>query len=1008
MWKTVVQVTVGGVETVEHPTHELQLPVSPSMVNIAFKGRGKPVIERIDAVRNESSMSLWRGPSGMAKQSLVRSIFRTSFNKQIDDGSFIQPPTPIDRKCLEEDDILYVMQAVSSLADSKEQLEEFSGVMFAQTAAPFCPVDDKNALFKSLDDVPWLKEDHIKSTPKPLSPTMFKTAFLTGATGFVGSQQLNVLLSAQTSVDSSSRPLEAKNEMRVQFDQVICLVRAESIDHGMERIKKCAVTAGWWKPEYETRIVPIVGDITDHHVETGRMGLAHDEWERVCQDADVVYHTASVVKFIGSYDGLRSTNSLSIVPVIRLCVTHKLKPLHYCSSLGQFPAYFATYQGEFKDAAPITEDSEPEADQMNSFFPPAIQGYAWSKWVADQVVTKVQSKWGSTVPICRYRLGHTYSCSKTGYMNKDDHTAKMLVAAMQQGMFPDGLTGPSTTSADTVCQLIVSASLNPNRRHNRYNIINTIKHSTSHIESWSRELGVRLQPVTAEQFIAGAEKLGRRSILYWYLPLLKLWQRHWWAKSSPGEPADVKPLPVRTDNIFDDAPGIVWPDLRHTLKTSLLYSILGGWFPVDSQCLYTTVEECIESACEMSGIPDAMQLIISAIGRFRDERETRCDGEENTGTDYLLKPIRLILETDMGQTGLPNFAARLSAFRTFRQYYCNIIYMADNARNFPHITNLPITKPIFICGLNRSGTTFLQRLFFQDKESIRTPVYCEMITPFGKNGSTRPVGVANDSPWPEDSRVEFAQELLDYRLGVSEDWQAVHQQGPALPDEDMLIMEHVGRCYSLCCPFDLPTYRRWLLDDDKKQLRSAYRFHKQFLQHLQHQRGGELRWLLKMPFHLFTLDSLFEMYPDAEVIMMHRDPCETLPSWCNLVRLSRSLLTDGEPSISTIASEEVEAMSSMIASAMAVRRASPHLADKFHDVKYESFIADPSGTVENLYKRLGLSFTPQVKQRMEDFICQDERERVKKKQRLGLTDVGLEEGQVKAAFDDYYKSGMFS
>src|SRR4051812_19035489 len=82
----------------------------------------------------------------------------------------------------------------------------------------------------------------------------------------------------------------------------------------------------------------------------------------------------------------------------------------------------------------------------------------------------------------------------------------------------------------------------------------------------------------------------------------------------------------------------------------------------------------------------------------------------------------------------------------------------------------------------------------------------------------------------------------------------------------------------------IPDYRAWLHTADHV---AAYRFHRVFLQHLQHTDGRPRRFVLKCPDHVFTLEALSRVYPDARVIFLHRDPLEVLASVAGLTAILR-------------------------------------------------------------------------------------------------------------------------
>ena len=86
---------------------------------------------------------------------------------------------------------------------------------------------------------------------------------------------------------------------------------------------------------------------------------------------------------------------------------------------------------------------------------------------------------------------------------------------------------------------------------------------------------------------------------------------------------------------------------------------------------------------------------------------------------------------------------------------------------------------------------------------------------------------------------------------------------------------------------EIPSYRAWFLQADYLP---AFRYHKRLLQLLQSAAPG--RWTLKNPWHPLFLDALTTVYPDAQLVMTHRDPVEVVGSACSLIRHVRPMFSD--------------------------------------------------------------------------------------------------------------------
>ena len=112
--------------------------------------------------------------------------------------------------------------------------------------------------------------------------------------------------------------------------------------------------------------------------------------------------------------------------------------------------------------------------------------------------------------------------------------------------------------------------------------------------------------------------------------------------------------------------------------------------------------------------------------------------------------------------------------------------------------------------------------------------------------------------------------------------------GARLPQECVAITAHEFASLIFHTSYRIPGYQRWLEGED---LRPVYASHRRWLQYLQWRCPAE-RWVLKSPGHLWALDALLAVYPDARIVQTHRDPLQVVASLVSLVTKLRGLASD--------------------------------------------------------------------------------------------------------------------
>ena len=250
-------------------------------------------------------------------------------------------------------------------------------------------------------------------------------------------------------------------------------------------------------------------------------------------------------------------------------------------------------------------------------------------------------------------------------------------------------------------------------------------------------------------------------------------------------------------------------------------------------------------------------------------------GLSDFGESPILDPLTRLLDACSRESALSIVGRSATKWDVVR-FLTNLLMVQDAALHAPGIESEPIQRPIFIAGLPRSGTTFLHRLMLTDPIN-RAPTVWETIYPSPAAG-TRQQRIAR-----------VARQLKTFEW-LAPEFRALHPLDATSPQECSEITAHAFRSLRFDTNYHVPSYRNWLDADAGRNL-PAYRFHKRFLQFLQHQDGSEPRWVLKCPEHLFALQTIRAVYPDARLVFVHRDPMKVLASQARLTEVIRRPFT---------------------------------------------------------------------------------------------------------------------
>ena len=369
---------------------------------------------------------------------------------------------------------------------------------------------------------------------------------------------------------------------------------------------------------------------------------------------------------------------------------------------------------------------------------------------------------------------------------------------------------------------------------------------------------------------------------------------------------------------------------------------------------------------------------IIAKARKRAGFDGPMPGHTETGMRILIKSIK--------EEGGANPFGALAAKTLFERTLYGRFKMEQVLAANPDIEKAEIKEPVFIIGMPRTGTTILHAMMHEDPAN-RSPLAWECLLPY-------------PAPKPEtfedNDQIKRVTKDFEQLFKLVPDFQLKHYMTADSPQECLSINALDFNSFQPTAQFYLPSYMDWFHNRADKL--ETMRFHKRFLQYLQSGGVKSERWLLKTPVHLMRLPELFEVYPDARIIMTHRHPAKVVASTASLISSVRSLYGDHEDPIRT-GHEQAEIWSMYFERFMESRK-KLNKEDQIIDLKFDDFVKDQIGVVKKIYDRFDMHLSDEALAKFKHFLDQNPKDK-KGVHFYTLEDFGLKEEEINRQYAHY-------
>jgi len=391
------------------------------------------------------------------------------------------------------------------------------------------------------------------------------------------------------------------------------------------------------------------------------------------------------------------------------------------------------------------------------------------------------------------------------------------------------------------------------------------------------------------------------------------------------------------------------------------------------------VRNALEEQAYQSGVP--VEMTEEAVLAAARERT----GLSDFGADDFRERLRVWMQATDEDKGL-GLAGRHQVWEQCVLYAVNRLQLEDHVRRHPEILDVKIDRPIMIAGLPRSGTTHLVNMIAADPR-LRSAHLWEMNFPF-------PLPGEQPGPIEQSPRYTMTKEMWKNNNVVLPHMSAIHEMQPDHVHENIEFQGMDFSSYHLEWRARVPRWSHYYFDHDQTP---HYAYEKKVMQALTWMRGPN-RWVTKSPPNMENLVPLHRVFPDATIVITHRDPIAVIQSALTLLAYWDRIRRD-EQDLPGLARHWLWRIEKMLRACVQDRDHLP--AGKVVDVIFHEYMADQEGLVKRIYQTADLELTPEADARIKAYIATNTRGRHGAVQ-YDLPQFGVNVGELRERFQFYY------
>jgi hypothetical protein len=360
----------------------------------------------------------------------------------------------------------------------------------------------------------------------------------------------------------------------------------------------------------------------------------------------------------------------------------------------------------------------------------------------------------------------------------------------------------------------------------------------------------------------------------------------------------------------------------------------------------------------------------------------RLTGLDDFGPNNFDEPLRVLIENIVREGNLTE-KGLIQARQSMIRHLSTRLRMQEFFARHPEIEDQEICAPVVVVGLQRTGTSKLFGNIAAD------PQWNVLYTWQALN----PIPPAGWEPGMADSRLAEAEAFCEQQRFMAQ----AHKFEARAPEMEALLMAQGFMSNS--GQYLIPAHSRWMETADYLPLYRQLRRQLQFLQWQNRSEPGR-RWILKTPGHLYALDALRAVFPDAKLVMTHRNPRSSVGSMCKLVEITQQQVARSVDR-SVIGRTWLRIMSVSIGNFMRLHERDE--ANAVISVSFRDLVGYPLPAIQRIYAFAGMPFTRETEEAAARWHAENPRHSEGRFE-YDLADYGITDADIEDAFGKYLRA----